>query len=384
MLKILRSLQAVMVGWGTVVMLSHFAIGDADANEWRVISELRTQRAGFATAVVEGKVYLIGGTLFEHERGVLREPGPGIWRGPFGMSLVEVYDPETNTWQRLADIPTARSEPMTAVVAGKIYVLAGYVGKDNQGVNLKFLKVVEMYDPQTDTWVRKQDMPTPRIEFGVGVVAGKIYAIGGRVHWRDRKPEDPGRIDLVEVYDPAIDTWTKRAKMPTRRTGVKASVVQNAIYAISGAGWPQVGNQGGPYLGTIEVYEPRINRWEKKPDMPNLRRVSSTVVIADKIYLIGGDAVQVGGAVVGERLASVEAFDPVAEKWGVIADAPTVGLPFSVAAVNGKIYAFGGYDKDWELSPMVEVFDTGFRNVEARGKLPTRWGELKAEYQNPP
>ncbi|MCE2413330.1 hypothetical protein J4G07_04955 [Candidatus Poribacteria bacterium] len=217
MFKTLRSLQAVMVGWGTVVVLSHFAIGDAAADEWRVISELRTQRVGFATAVVEGKIYLIGGTPFENLRGVERENEPGIWRGPFGMSLVEVYDPETNTWQRVVDIPTARSEPLTVVVAGKIYVLAGYVGKDNKGVNLKNLNVVEMYDPETDTWVRKQDMSRRRMAFGIGVVAGKIYAIGGTVHPRDKKPEEPGRVDLVEVYDPATDTWCRHDAMALRQ-----------------------------------------------------------------------------------------------------------------------------------------------------------------------
>ncbi|MCY3720775.1 MAG: hypothetical protein OXG97_00985, partial [Candidatus Poribacteria bacterium] len=301
----------------------------------------------------------------------------------FGMSLMEVYDPEPNTWHRLADMPTARAEPMTAVVAGKIYVLAGYVGKDNQGVNLKFLKAVEMYDPQTDTWVQKQDMPTPRIEFGTGVVAGKIYAIGGRVHPRD-KPGGPWRLALVEVYNPATDTWTKRAKMPTRRSKIKAAVVRDTIYAIGGAGWPQVGNHGGPFLGTIEVYEPRINRWMKKPEMPNLRRVSSMVVIDDKIYLIAGNAVQAGGAAVGERLASIEVYEPVIERWHLIPTAPALQLPFSVAAVSGKIYIFGGDTEDWELSPDVEVFDTGFRAVEAVGKLPVRWGALKMEPQSQP
>ncbi len=376
MCRILQFLQRVMIELA-IVVISHLAIENAAANEWRVISQLPTQRTGFSTAVVDGKIYLIGGTLFEHEQGVRRADLPGIWRGPFGMSLVEVYDPETNTWQRLADMPTARAEPITAVVAGKIYVLAGYVGKDNRGVNLKFLKTVEMYDPQTDTWVRKQDMPTPRIEFGTGVVAGKIYAIGGRVHPRD-KPGGGWRLDLVEVYDPATDTWTKRAKMPTRRSNVKAAVVQDVIYAIGGAGWPQVGNRGGPFLGTIEVYEPRINRWTKKPDMPNLRRVSSMVVIADKIYLIGGDAVQAGGAVVGEWITSIEVYDPIIERWHLIPTAPTICWPFSVAAVNGKIYVFGGDTEDWELSPDVEVFDTGFRAVTATGKLPVRWGALKA------
>ena len=366
-----------MVGWGTVVMLSHFAIGDAAANEWRVISELPTQRAAFATAVVEGKIYLIGGTLFEHERGVDRpELGPGIWRGPFGMSLVEVYDPETNTWERLTDMPTVRSSAKVAVVNGKIYVLGGRVGKDNQAGNLKVLQVVEMYDPETDTWVRKQDMSRHRMAYGIGVVAGKIYAIGGTVAIQ---PGAPWRVDLVEVYDPATDTWSKRADMPTRRRAVKAAVIQDTLYAIGGDGWPPDG-QGGPALATIEAYHPKTNRWRKKPDMPNLRWIFSTVVVADKIYLIGGTDLQAGD----RRPAPVEVYDPATERWRLLPAMPTIRRPFGVAAVNGKIYVFGGDDKDLELSPIVEVFDTGSRPVEARGKLPTRWGELKAEYQNQP
>ena len=373
MLKILRSLREVMVGFA-VVMLSHFAIGDADANEWRVISELPTPRGEFATAVIGGKIYLIGGTPLENLRGVRRENEPGIWKGPFGMSLVEVYDPQTNMWERLTDMPTVRSGAKAAVVAGRIYVLAGRVGKDRQAVNLTTLKVVEMYDPETDTWVRKQDMSRRRAAFGIGVVAGKIYAIGGTV---DLQPEVPWRVDLVEVYDPATDTWAKRADMPTRRRAVKAAVIRDTLYAIGGSGWPPAGG-GGPFLGTIEVYEPRINRWTKRPDMPNPRTVFSTVVVADKIYLMSG--IRAGDG----RLAPVEVYDPATERWRVVSAKPTVKSPFGVAAVNGKIYIFGGKTEDWELSPIVEVFDTGFRNVEARGKLPTRWGELKAEYQNQP
>ena len=376
MSRILRFLQGVMVGWGTVIVLSHFAIGDAAADEWRVISELPTPRGEFATAVVDGKIYLIGGTPFENLQGVERENEPGIWRGPFGMSSVEVYDPETNTWQRVVDIPTARSEPLTAVVDGKIYVLAGYVGKDNKGVNLKNLNVVEMYDPETDTWVRKQDMSRRRMAFGIGVVAGKIYAIGGTVHPRDKKPEEPGRVDLVEVYDPATDTWSKRADMPTLRDGVGTGVVRETIYAIGGSGWPPDG-QGGPALATIEAYHPKTNRWRKKPDMPNLRWVFSSVVVADKIYLIGGTDLQAGD----RRPAPVEVYEPATERWRVIAVRPTVKSPFGVAAVNGKIYIFGGKTEDRELSPTVEVFDTGFRNVTATSKLPVRWAELKAQHQ---
>ena len=352
-------------------------VGTVAAAKWEVISELPTHRKSFSTAVVDGKIYLIGGTLFEHARGVLRDPGPGIWRGPFGMSLVEVYDPETNTWQRLADMPTVRAGAKTAVVDGKIYVMAGYAGKDNQGKNFKFLKAVEMYDPQTDTWVRKQDLPIPRIQFGVGAVAGKIYAIGGLLDPKEEKPGLQGRIDLVEVYDPVSDTWAKRADMPTRREGVRTAVIDDTIYAIGGSGWPQVG-AGGPALGTIEVYEPRVNRWRKKSDMPNLRTSFATIVIADKIYLIGGYTEGGHG-----RLASTEVYDPATKRWRLTPTPPAPTLPpFSTVAVNGKIYAFGGTTKDREFSPTVEVFDTGFRAVTAKGKLPTRWGALKIERQN--
>ena len=149
------------------------------------------------------------------------------------------------------------------------------MGKDNQAGNLKVLQVVEMYDPETDTWVRKQDMSRHRMAYGIGVVAGKIYAIGGTVAIQ---PGAPWRVDLVEVYDPATDTWSKRADMPTRRRAVKAAVIQDTLYAIGGDGWPPDG-QGGPALATIEAYHPKTNRWRKKPDMPNLRWIFSTVVV---------------------------------------------------------------------------------------------------------
>ena len=59
-------------------------------------------------------------------------------------------------------------------------------------------------------------------------------------------------------------------------------------------------------------------------------------------------------------------------------------MPFDAATVNGKIYVFGSLDADARFSTDVLVYDTGSRAVEATGKLPTRWGELKIEQQIPP
>ena len=360
-------LQSMLFGLLTTVLL-FMVVSNADANKWQVISELPTQRTDFATAIVDGKIYLIGGTPFQNRR------------GPYGLSTVEVYDPGTNTWQQLTDMPTPRSGAKVAVVDKKIYVLGGYVGKDNLLVNRKHLKVVEMYDPTTDTWIRKQDMPIPRTQFGIGVVAGKIYAIGGYLHARDKKPEDPWRIDLVEVYDPAIDTWAKRAKMPTKRDGFGVGVVNNHIYAIGGRGWPQVG-PGGPFLKVIEEYNPKINRWEKKNEMPELRLSFSTVVLDDVIYLIGGFIWQ---GRVPQYLATVDTYNPETEEWNDIPPMPTPLIPLGAAVVNGNIYVFGGKGENRERFTSVMIFGTGFRAVTANDKLPTRWAELKAHRQNHP
>ena len=360
MLNTLQHLRWV-VGLAAVVLF-HGVIENSAAEEWEVISQLPTKRWAFSTAVVDDKIYLIGGTPFKNENG-----------GPLGISTVEVYDTQNNRWQRLADMPTPRLSSEAAVVDGKIYVVGGFSWIGIPGVDSKMLNVVEMYDPQTDTWSRKQDMSTPRRDLGTGVFDSKIYAIGG-----ENLFEEPQRLDLVEVYNPVSDTWAKRADMPTRRDDVKAAVVRGTIYVLGGAGWPRVG--WGPVLATLEAYHPQTNRWQKKSDMPNLIAGFSTVIVDNKIYLIGGH----GGVAFEKYLKTVEIYDPETERWDKGPPMPTGNSPFGAEAVNGKIYILGSQRGNREFSLDVEVFDTGFRAVTATGKLSTRWGELKAQPQSQP
>lgn len=365
MFKQFGYLQSMLFGLLTTALL-FMAVSNADANKWQIISELPTLRTGFATAVVDGKIYLIGGTPFQNRR------------GPYGLSTVEVYDPQTNSWEQVADMPTPRTKAKTAVVNGTIYVCGGYNGADNRLVNLKFLDIVEAYDPQNDTWTRKQGMSGGRVGFGMGVVADKIYSMGGYVHLLDLEPEAPWRIDLVEAYDPATDTWMKRAKMQRRRDGFGVGVVNNHIYAIGGSGWPQAG-PGGPFLKVIEAYNPKINRWEWKNEMPDPRLAFSTVVLDDVIHLIGGFTWQNR---VPQYMATVDTYHPETEEWNNIPPMPIPVLPFDAAVANGNIYVFGGTGENKVNFASVMVFGTGFRAVTANDKLPTHWGALKTEREN--
>lgn len=60
-----------------------------------------------------------------------------------------------------------------SVVNGKIYAIGGAYN------NSVIYSTVEEYDPVTDTWTYKEDMPTERVYLATSVFDGKIYAIGG-------------------------------------------------------------------------------------------------------------------------------------------------------------------------------------------------------------
>ncbi len=368
---VFTSKKSIIIGVVVFILLLMQIETFAD-QDWELKTQLSTERITFATAVVGSKIYLIGGTLYADVK-----RGKAV-RGPYGISTVEVYDTQINTWQRVADMPTPRHGAKAAVVNGTIFVFGGWNGKDGDFANRKYPVSVEAYNPQTDTWIEKKDMPVSRVEFDIGVVDRKIYIIGGAI----RSDGGGERIGRVDVYNPAIDTWVKGREMPTPRSSLGVGVVSNRIYAIGGRGWPPV--RIGPHLTVVEEYDSTSRQWRKRGDMLDTKDSFATVVVRDSIYLIGG---VIWKGVGYEYLASVNVYDPQKDTWSDLPAMPIPLLPQGAEAVNGRIYVFGGsgdVGKGVELLPDVVVYDTGFRAVEANGKLPTSWGELKAERQNQP
>ena len=268
------------------------------------------------------------------------------------IPTVEEYDPATNTWTKKADMPTPRSALDTSVVDGKIYAIGG-------GGNGDVLSTVEEYDPRTDTWTKKADMPTARWCLATSAVNGKIYAIGG-----GNLPV----LSTVEEYDPETDMWTKKANMPTPRRALGTSVVNGKIYAIGGT------ENIGP-LSTVEEYDPETDTWTRKAEMPTPRMLSSTTAVNGKIYAIGG---QVSFDERVPTLSTVEEYDPKTDTWTKKADMPTPRY-VDTSAVNGRIYAIGGGDLAGTLLSTVEEYTPeGWPfAVSLHGRMSATWGKIK-------
>ena len=253
-------------------------------------------------------------------------------------STVWEYDPTTDTWTRKADMPTARARLSTSVVDGKIYAIGGSPRRDSE------VAAVEVYDPVADTWTRMADIPRARNWHTSNVVNGKIYAIGGKIY-----PSET-MVSTVEEYDPATDTWARKTDMPTARGMHSASVVDGKIYVIGG-----VTGNFGPWISTMEAYDPVTDTWTKKADMPTARTTHSSSALAGKIYVIGGANNW------GSCLSTVEVYDPSTDTWADGLDMPTARGCFSTSIVNGKIYGIGGTlnPSSWMPTSTVEVYDSG-------------------------
>jgi N-acetylneuraminic acid mutarotase len=272
---------------------------------------------------------------------------------------VEEYDPSTDTWTTKADMPTARAYAGASVVNGKIYVIGGAPRAQTS------ISTVEEYDPSTDTWTKKADMPTAGACISTCVVNGKIYATGGG----PSGAPTTFPFSTVDEYDPATDTWATKADMPIARGWHSTVAVNGKIYAVGGSRTMVAGG-----LNTMQECDPSTDTWTPKADMPTARKGLSTSVVNGNIYVIGG----AGNGVI---FSTVEAYDPATDTWTQKADMPTARFICSTSAVDGKVYAIGGSVVYWTWTPTsaVEEYDTGFvsASVNPAGKLPTLWGKLK-------
>ncbi len=301
--------------------------------QWTQKADMPTVRSDFSTCVVDGKIFVIGGSL----RLKMDEYGDQ------SISTVEMYDPETDTWEGKANMPTVRSNVSVSVVDGKIYAIGGSKLKKYQvprgfGTESEELPTVEMYDPGTDTWTQKTNMPTPR-KTKTCVVDGKIYAIGG---WST--DSEQSHLETVEVYDPATDTWAKAQSMNHARCSAAISVVNGEIYAVGGIGWPPNRDPSGRYLSSlylsnVEVFNPKTNQWREKTEMSVPKAAHSTSVIDGKIYVMGG-YLQEGRK--SKLLSVIEVYDPVTDRWTQESDMLIGKSGHATEVIDGQIYIFGG------------------------------------------
>ena len=191
---------------------------DTATDTWVKKRDMPTLRHAFMTAVVNGKIYVIGGRIHDKK---LDEPAV--------TGLVEVYDPLTDRWEQGADMPTKRGVTDAVVVGGKIYIIGGYNWRWGPIVD-KFATSIEEYNPKTDQWHELRDMPMLKSWFASVAIDNEIYTVGGAHTSGGNRLT---RISDVDVYNPTTNKWREVQALTIPKT-TRVVAVKGTIYALGG------------------------------------------------------------------------------------------------------------------------------------------------------
>ena len=124
---------------------------------------------------------------------------------------------------------------------GKIYWGGGYVWSSS--TYLSGADKLECYDPVTDTWTDLADLPDLRCLMGGFVLDDQIYFIGGEKIYLYKK-------DTVWKYDPAQDEWETMSSFPEIICQSSKAIVNGVAYVTGGHNYQ--GNVTNTYRYEVE------------------------------------------------------------------------------------------------------------------------------------
>src|SRR2546423_14456555 len=146
--------------------------------------------------------------------------------------------PPQGKWIRLAPFPQATGELLGAAINGKLYAAQGLLP------GFKPAGLVYEYDSAGDSWTQKKPMPHPVHHAAGTALNGKMYLFGG-FDLPAAGPPGWNPVSDTWEYDPATDGWRARAQMPTARGGIPAPAVNRKTYLIRRGAPPAPAREAG-------------------------------------------------------------------------------------------------------------------------------------------
>ncbi|XP_072023135.1 kelch-like protein 21 isoform X1 [Amphiura filiformis] len=211
------------VGGGAIASVWRY---DTQKDTWDGENSLQCARYKHASAVMKGKLYILGG-----------------FDGTHKLNHMEVFDPDKKEWTTKEPMIEPVAFPTATAWNEKLYVIGGLKEDDSiyewmqcydlQSESWSVIKTlqiqtkgclsvllndliylvggrtkdVHVYDPAADKTLQVAPLNCIHMCTGITVMEGKIYIIGGD-NLKDRS------WDVVECYDPSTNTWTEEGNMP--------------------------------------------------------------------------------------------------------------------------------------------------------------------------
>lgn len=196
--------------------------------EWRRGPDMKFARVGLAAVYLDEHFYVIGGYNQQSS-----EPQRSVER----LSINSMQ------WESCAHLLVPRYGHSACVCRGLIYVMGG----DHSGILVPF---AERYDPKTNKWERVPDMPLRVAASRALCIDDKIYLFGGC------DPSVPGdrASDAILMFDPDVKRWTILSKrMRLGRTAFSLAPLTNGRTGVMIAGGFDLSSRPEIEVGSVEI-----------------------------------------------------------------------------------------------------------------------------------
>lgn len=145
---------------------------------WSKSADLNVARYDFASAEVDGKVYVVGGYGMDGN----------------SLSSAEVYNPETKTWSIIESLRCPRWGCFACGFEGKLYVMGG-----RSSFTIGNSKFVDVYNPERHSWCEMKN----------GCVMVTAHAVVGKnlfcMEWKNQRK--------LAIFNPVDNSW-KMVQVP--------------------------------------------------------------------------------------------------------------------------------------------------------------------------
>jgi N-acetylneuraminic acid mutarotase len=282
---------------------------------WTSRAAMPVGRSEMPAATLDGLIYVAGG---------------------FGAGArADRYDPTTDTWEQMADLPVPINHPGIAAYQQQIVVAGGY-SMDGATAH----DAMWAYESDSNAWEQIGDLPEPMGAFGLVTMQDDLYLVGGALRSLNGEPSAK-----TWRWFSREGRWEERAPLSRAREHMATVAVGGAIYAIGGRAHGRDSDELG---SLVERYRPDIDAWEVLDPLPHPRSGLNGVAVCNHVVVAGGETSS-------RVFADVQLFNTTDGTWSALPDLPKAVHGVAIAAIEERLFAIGGSTEAGQIQNVATV-----------------------------
>lgn len=250
------------------------------------------------------------------------------------------YDPATNTWSAIADLPHTPSganfggvtHAGVATDGTDLFLAGGYTSNSNGTGQIFGTRQVWQYVVATNRYVRLPDLPAALAAGQLEYVDGRLHFIGGT---NAARTTDLGTHYVLDLRTPGAG-WVASSPMPNPRHHAGSAVLDGKIYIVGGQ---HAHDSTLVAQRDVHVFDPATAGWTRVADLPVPAGTTGRGHVSSAVAVFEGNLIVFGGETRhGTATAMVSAYTPADDRWRTLTWLPTARMSGVAGTIGGRLY----------------------------------------------